>query len=219
MTLRELVVFADGPGEWSITGPTNRDEGATATYTVALSGSYGIGEIVVVDLDLTNISANSSDYGDFIAAINTATVAANPNVSFNSTSGTLTYTSPSDGASMANLVVDLPITNDSFIEGSEDSRDQFECGSQFHRIQCCNQRNELPSHYHHQRHSGNRRELQTVQGNGISQVQSLEMKDSTVQYIISLSGAFGAGEITSVDIGLSDLTQPISPTTEASLPH
>ena len=85
---------------------------------MALSGAYGLGEVVSVDLDLTDIDTNSSDYGDFLAAVQTA-ADNNPNVTFDGIS-TLTFTSPSDGASMADLLIDLPIENDTFIEGDED---------------------------------------------------------------------------------------------------
>ncbi len=200
--------IADGPGEWSITGPTNRDEGATATYTVALSGSYGIGEIVVVDLDLTNISANSSDYGDFIAAINT-TVAANPNVSFNSTTGTLTYTSPSDGASMANLVVDLPITNDSFIEGSESFAISLSSATSTTgaNIAVNASNSQVTTTINDTQGIGG-----AADGPGEWNISGPVTGDEglTVQYTVSLSGSFGAGEITSVDIDLSDLTSNIA---------
>ena len=46
---------ADGPGEWSVTGPSNGDEGSTPQYTVALTGTYGEGE--VVSLSLIHISS------------------------------------------------------------------------------------------------------------------------------------------------------------------
>ena len=82
-----------------------RDEGSTAQYTVALSGTYGGGEVVTVDLDLTDIDTNSSDYGDLLAAITTA-AATNPDLTFNPATGTLTYTSPSDGATLTPLVFD-----------------------------------------------------------------------------------------------------------------
>ena len=83
----------DGPAEWSITGPVAADEGSTAQYTLALSGQFGDGEVVTVDLGLADIDTNSSDYASILAAI-TAAATANPDVAFNTASGTLTYTSP-----------------------------------------------------------------------------------------------------------------------------
>ena len=74
--------------------------------------------MVTVDLDFTDIDTNSDDYSDVIAAITTA-VSANADVSFDGVS-TLTYTAPSDGASMADVLIDLPLTDDVLIEGVED---------------------------------------------------------------------------------------------------
>ena len=39
---------------------------------------------------------------------------------FNAATGTLTYTAPSDGAAMTDIVIDLPLTDDALIEGVED---------------------------------------------------------------------------------------------------
>ncbi len=195
---------ADGPGEWSITGPTNRDEGASATYTVALSGTFGVGEFVTVDLDLSNLSTNSSDYSNFITAVNAA-VAANPNVSFNSTAGTLTYASPSDGASMPDLSIDLTIMNDSFIEGSENFAISLSAAASSTGANVAiNASNfQVTTTINDTQGIGG-----TADGPGEWNISGPASDDegSTVQYIISLSGAFGAGEITSVDIDLSDLT-------------
>ena len=83
----------DGPAEWSISGPASADEGSTPQYTVTLAGLYQAGEVVTVDLGLTDIDTNSADYSSLVTAINTA-VASNPDVSFDVTSGTLTYTAP-----------------------------------------------------------------------------------------------------------------------------
>lgn len=108
----------DGPGQWSITGPTNIDEGGAAQYTIALSGAFGAGETASVEIALNDLNTINSDYGDLISAINTA-VAAAPNVTFNSTTGTLTFVASADGAAMPNLIIDLPILDDSFVEGAE----------------------------------------------------------------------------------------------------
>ena len=110
---------ADGPAVWSITGSTSVDEGATAQYTVSLSGQFGADEIVTVQLNLSDNTTNSNDYGSITAAI-TAAANANPDVTYNAATGTLTYTAPSDGATMTDLVIDLGITDDSIIEGPED---------------------------------------------------------------------------------------------------
>lgn len=108
---------ADGPGKWSITGDTISDEGGTVRYTVALSGQFGAGEVVTVDLDLSDLTTNSNDYASVVAAI-TAAVSGNPDVGFDGVNR-LTYTSPTDGASMTDVVVDLAITDDATLEASE----------------------------------------------------------------------------------------------------
>ena len=54
-----------------------------------------------------------------IAAIQAA-VANNPDLTFDPVTGTLTYTSPVDGASMADLVFEIALTDDGLIEGSEE---------------------------------------------------------------------------------------------------
>ena len=107
------------PGQWSVTGPSEGNEGSTLEYVVALSGQYGEGEIVTADLGLTDISTNDSDHAELIAAIEAA-VANNPDVTFNPVTGTLTYTSPADGASMTDLVIDLSLFDDGLVEGPEE---------------------------------------------------------------------------------------------------
>ena len=41
---------ADGPAEFSITGPSAGDEGSLASYEVALTGAFGAGEVASVDI-------------------------------------------------------------------------------------------------------------------------------------------------------------------------
>ena len=74
---------------------------------------------MTVDLGLTDIGTNSSDYGDLIAAIQGA-ADANPDVTFDPVTGTLTYTVPADGSAMTDLLINLPLTDDGLIEGPED---------------------------------------------------------------------------------------------------
>ena len=108
----------DGPGQFSITGTGNGVEGSTARYTISLSGTYGIDEIVTVEISLTDLGTTNSDYNDVVQAIRNA-ANANPDVTFNSTTGVLTYTSPSDGASMTDLLVDVVLSDDALAEGPE----------------------------------------------------------------------------------------------------
>ena len=44
----------------------------------------------------------------------------NPDVTFDPATGTLTYTSPADGATMTDLVIELPIVSDGISEAPED---------------------------------------------------------------------------------------------------
>ena len=93
---------------------------------------------VQVDLSLINIDTERSDFGDLQAALQSA-VDANPDVTFRPASetqamtdglfqdegtagltGTLIYTSPGDGASMTDLVLDIPVPDDGQIEDFED---------------------------------------------------------------------------------------------------
>ena len=104
----------DGPAEWSITGDIVADEGGIAQYTIELTGAFGAGEVATIDVSLTELTTNPSDHAALLATLTTA-VAANPDATFNSATGTLTYTAPSDGAAMTPLIVDVPITDDAFI--------------------------------------------------------------------------------------------------------
>ena len=107
---------------WSITGPDEQSEGTTASYTVALDGTLQAGEIVQVRIELTDIDTDSSDYGDLLTAIQSA-AAANPNVMVDDI-GTLTFTAPTDGATLDDLVIELPIETDALHESPE----QFSIG-------------------------------------------------------------------------------------------
>jgi len=57
----DVSIEVRGSGEWSIDGPSNSDEGSTPQFTVSLSGVYGEGEVLTVDLGLTDVDTNSSD--------------------------------------------------------------------------------------------------------------------------------------------------------------
>ena len=57
---------------WSLTGSTNVNEGDDITYTLSTVGTPDIGETVNVDLELTDVDTNSSDYEDFVTAVEDA---------------------------------------------------------------------------------------------------------------------------------------------------
>ena len=104
---------------WSLSGPASADEGSTPQFTVSLDGTAQAGEEISIDLGLTDLDANSDDYSDFVSAVQTA-IAGRPDLAFNPATGTLTFTGT--GAPMADLVIDLPITDDALTEGPEQFR-------------------------------------------------------------------------------------------------
>ena len=114
--------IADGPAEWSISGPATGDEGEDAIYTIALSGAFGAGEDVSVNVLLTDVDTNSSDYANYLTAVQTAVSAyVGPGtVVFDSTAGTITFTATGDGDVMVPLNVDLALVDDTLLEGAED---------------------------------------------------------------------------------------------------
>ena len=192
----------DGPALWSITGSTSADEGATAQYTVSLLGQFGAGESVTVNLNLTDNTTNSSDYGSITAAI-TAAANANPDVTYNAATGTLTYTAPSDGASMTDLVIDLGIANDSLIEGSEDftlalTNATTSTGA---AVAIDTAADDVTTVI-----DDTQGPLGAPDGPALWSITGSTSVDegSTAQYTVSLSGQFGAGEIVTVQLNLTD---------------
>ena len=105
--------------EFSIQGPTIVGEATNATYRVSLDGVFQSGESVTININITDIDTTNSDYGDFLAAV-IASASSNPDVSFNATTGTLIYVAPSNGATMDDLIIELPINSDGVSEGPED---------------------------------------------------------------------------------------------------
>ena len=111
------IVDNDAP-QFAITGPAITSEGTNAVYAVSLDGNLQSGETVSVNLALSDIDTDSADYGDFIAAV-VAAANANPDVTFDPSTGTIQYTAPTDGATMADLSISLPITSDGIAETPE----------------------------------------------------------------------------------------------------
>jgi len=194
---------ADGPAQWSITGPATADEGTAPQYTVSLTGTYQAGEAIAVDFGLTDIDTTSSDYSSIVSAINAALV-GKPGMSFNSTTGTLTYVAPTNGATMADLVIDLPLTDDALIEGAED----FSLGltnptsSTGLTVSIDTAANSATTTINDtQGPAGN------ADGPGEWSISGPADGDegTAAQYTIALSGTYGNGEVLSVDIGLADI--------------
>ena len=109
----------DGPAEWSLSGDNSVDEAGFASYTVELAGSYGAGDQVSVVVNLSDTDTNNLDYASLDSAITTAT-SSRADLSYDSVTGTLTWTSALDGSTMTPLVFELAIVDDVFVEGPED---------------------------------------------------------------------------------------------------
>jgi len=100
--------------EWSITGGNSVNEGACVDYTLAMSGTT---DSATIDIELSNISTNSADYGSLNTAITAAvnTYSGPGSVSWNGT--TLSFSGNDE--TMSNLTFSLCAAADSTTEGSE----------------------------------------------------------------------------------------------------
>lgn len=192
---------ADGPGQWNIAGTATADEGANAAYTVSLTGAYGAGEIITVNINLADISTNTSDYGDTLTAIQNAAT-ANPHVTFNAATGTLTYTAPADGASMADLTIILPIINDSFIEGSEQFSLNLSTAASTTGASTSIGTASVTTTI-----NDTQGPAAATDGPAKWSISGPTSTDEgeTPQYTIGLSGHFGIGEVVTVNLGLTDI--------------
>jgi flavin-binding protein dodecin len=111
------IVDNDVP-TWSLTGDATTAEGGSAQYTLSLDGALQLGQSVSVQINLSDIDTNSSDYGDLVAAINAAIVTV-PGAVFDPATGTITWTAITNGP-MPDIVFDLPIESDAVSEPPED---------------------------------------------------------------------------------------------------
>ena len=186
--------------EWNISGPVSIDEGENAAYTISLSGGWGAGESTSVQIDLTDIGTSSADYGDVLAAIQAA-ADANANVTFDGVN-MLTFTSSADGDSMTDLTVTLPITNDAFIEGSEDFRFDLSNATSSTAAPISIGNATVTTTIDDTQTPGG-----TADGPGQWNIAGSTSVDegADASYTVSLSGAFGAGEIVTVNLNLNDL--------------
>ena len=195
---------ATTPGQWSVSGPGEGNEGSTLEYVVSLSGEYGEGEVVTVDLGLTDISTNASDHADMVAAIEAA-VANNPDVTFDPVTGTLTFTSPADGASMADLVIDFTLFDDGLVEGPEEftlglSNPGSSTGAPVALDPSAASLNTIINDT-----AGTDGQPEAPgQWSVTGPTESAEGSGS--QFTVSLSGEYGAGEVVTVDLGFTDIS-------------
>jgi len=169
---------------------------------VTLSNSYGANEVLTVDLGLTDIDTSSSDYGSLLAAL-TAAASANPDVSFDGVS-TLTYTAPSDGASMADLIVDLPLTDDGFVEGSEDFSLDLTNPTSSSGLTVTVDANAASTTTTIQDTQGPGGVLDGPSDWSITGPANGD-EGTAPQYTVALGGTYGSGEVITVDFGLTDI--------------
>ena len=198
-TINDTMGIAGAPDAvaFSITGPATGAEGTSVQYVLELNGALGGGESVSVNLNLNDIDTNSADYASFTAAVSAA-AATDPNVSFDATTGVLTYTAPIDGATMAPLAINLGLNADVTAEGDEDFQIALSSAASTTGVAVSIN----PT-------------LDDVVTTITDQTAPLEWAISgpvtadeggSAQYTITLDGALGAGETASVQIALADLT-------------
>ena len=201
-----------GTGQWSVSGPSDSDEGSTPQFTVSLSGVYGEGEVLTVDLGFADNGTNSSDHADFVTAVQLA-VDANPDITFDPVTGTISFTSPSDSTAMPDLVIELALTDDGLLEGPEDFTlgltnatsstggmvDVDPSGANITSTINDAQDPNSPAGS-----SGN----SPVTGPGQWSVSGPGEgnEGSTLEFVVSLSGEYGEGEVVTVDLGLNDIS-------------
>jgi len=205
---RTTIVDAQGPGLWSVTGVTESHEGAATPFTISLTGDYSAGEVITVDISLSNIGANDSDYSEIVTSISAA-VSNNPDVSFNPVTGSLIYKAPTDGASMNDVTFELPLTDDELIEGQESFSVELNnaaspTGSSVGLD--TNGRN-FTTTINDTQGPGSAGSGGLLDGPGEWNVSGATTIDegTTAQYTVTLGGVYGAGEVVNVDISLRDI--------------
>jgi hypothetical protein len=97
---------------FDLAGPSLAAENTTATYTLSLTGTLEAGATASVDIGVTDSDTGTSDYGDFLAALDAAILGT----SVTRNGNTLTF----DSESPASLNIGLEIVNDAIAEGPED---------------------------------------------------------------------------------------------------
>ena len=190
------------PLEWAIVGPVSADEGASAQYTISLDGMLGAGEDASVVISLADLTTNSNDHGDINAAIALA-INGNPNLSYDSASGTLTFVSQTDGDTMPPITVDLEIVNDDFIEGTELFNIALLTPSSSSgaatTVSITN--NNVTTEINDTQGAG----LAPDFGRWVLTGDTTVSENGVASYTLALEGQFGEGEAVSIDIGLADI--------------
>ena len=119
-TAASIDLFDNDAGDWQITGDANVSEGADATYTVSVSGTYASGQVISVDLALADVDTASSDHADLNTAISAAVAAYTGPGTYSWVGPTLTWTSTGPNQTPADLIITLGATDDAAVEGNED---------------------------------------------------------------------------------------------------
>ena len=192
------------PLEWAITGPVSADEGGPAQYIITLDGALGVGETATVQVALADLTTNPNDYADLNLAI-AAAIAGNPNLAFDSATGTLTFTAAADGSVMPPIAIDLGIIDDAFVEGTEQfSISLSNAGSTTGASTNISATDDSVT-----------TEINDSDGFGMGPDQAAwtitgdtnvtETGPGTAQYEVALAGQFGANEVAVVNLSLNDV--------------
>ena len=189
--------------QWSIAADNSGDEGATVSYTVSLSESFGAGESATVDLTLNDVDTNSSDYADFDAAVNAAVDAyAGPGtLTFDGT--TLTFAAANDGDSMTDLIIDLMLIDDAIAEGTETFTVDLSNPNEPTGVNVVvdSLLDSVTTTINDTMDIAGEPDEVRFSING----PTTGPEGTIVQYTVDLTGALGAGESVSVEIGLNDI--------------
>ncbi len=196
LTTATATIINDDFGSWSITGDTNVDEGGSSSYTVSLAGILQAGETASVDLNLTNISTTSTDYADFVAAVNTA-IGARTDLTFDGT--TLTYTG--DGLAMADLVISLDATDDVLVEGMESYTIAIVNASSSTNAISLDTSSTVTTTINDTQGVGGANDSATWNIAGDTDVD----EGAAATYTISLSDVLQSGETATIDLGLNNI--------------
>ena len=182
---------------WSITGATSVNEAGTTNYTITIDATLQAGEITEVDLSLINVDTTAGD----VTALNTAVTAAVATYNASGQPGSLAWngtqlTFASDGTGpMGNLVVQIVATADGFLEAAED-----------YTLMLANPTSTTGSCV---ALDPSNTVTTTINPSSTAEwsigVNNSGDEGGAVQYTVSLSQSFGAGESASIDIGLNDV--------------
>ncbi len=119
VTSASIDLLDNDAASWTISGDASVVEGASASYIVALSGSFQSGEEASVDLGLADIDTTSSDHADFVAAVTSAVGAYAGPGSYSWDGTTLRFTADADSQTAGVLNISLGANDDVSVEAIE----------------------------------------------------------------------------------------------------